>query len=309
MRPRAKPSVRLASMTPGSSVCSSSAIGADGRIRLTDETGGASRLSLSLGVTHADGTTGTLGATTVAIAGRSRELQQAKDAIIRVDGTELVRSTNSITDAIAGTTLALQTAEPGTTIDVAIDRDVAGGVAAVKKVVDAYNAIRAYFDEQRKTDAPLYADTLLSGVVQSFTAALRTEVTGNSTYSKLAIAGVALDRFGILKVDETVLKTAMADKPVEIEALFGFTGVGGAFVTASDNATRFGIGTISAQLKYLDQATIRLKVRESDAQKRLDYRREQLVAQFTQMEVAISRLNQQRSSLAAVTSALQNNNN
>ena len=101
----------------------------------------------------------------------------------------------------------------------------------------------------------------------------------------------------------------MADKPTEIEALFGFTGVGGAFVAAADRATQFGIGTISTQLKNLTQSAFRLKTRETEAQKRLDYRREQLVAQFTQMEIAISRLNQQRSSLAAVTSALQNSDN
>ncbi len=284
-------------------------LGPDGRIRLADNQGGASRLSMSLGITRADGSAGTLGATTVAVAGRSRQLQEGRDAILRVDGQELTRSSNSITDAIAGTTLNLQTAEPGTTIEVAIDRDVAGGLNAVKKLVESYNAIRTFFDEQRKVDAPLYADTLLRGVVDSFTAALRTEVTANGTYNKLPIAGVALDRFGILKIDEDKLKTAMADKPTEIEALFGFTGVGGAFVAAADRATQFGIGTISTQLKNLTQSAFRLKTREAEAQKRLDYRREQLVAQFTQMEVAISRLNQQRSSLAAVTSAFQNNDN
>ncbi len=283
-------------------------LGDDGRIRLADGQGGSSRLSMSLGITRADGSAGTLGATTVAIAGRSRELQQARDAVIRVDGQEYTRSSNSITDAIAGTTLSLQTAEPGTTIDVSIERDIEGGLATVQKFADSYNAIRVFFDEQRQTDSPLYADSLLRGVVESFTAALRTEVSANGTYSKLAMAGVALDRFGALKVDADALKTAMADKPTEIEALFGFTGVGGAFVTAADNATQFGIGTISAQLKNLSQASIRLKQRETDAQKRLDYRREQLVAQFTQMEIAISRLNQQRSSLASITSALQNDN-
>lgn len=283
-------------------------LGADGRLRLTDSTGGASRLSISLGVTHSDGSTGTLGATSVAVTGRSRELQTGKDAIIRVDGREITRSTNSITDAITGTTLALQTAEAGTEIDVAIDRDIAGGVSSVQKFVDSYNAIRAFFDEQRKTDSPLYADTMLRNVVNSFTDALRTEVSSNGTYTKLAIAGVALDRFGILKIDADKLKTAMADKPTEIEALFGFTGVGSAFVTAADNATQYGIGTISAQLKNLDAATLRLRSRATEAQKRLDYRREMLVQQFTNMEVAISRLNAQRSSLSAVTSALQNNN-
>lgn len=284
-------------------------LGPDGRIRLADNEGGASRLSLALGVTHVNGSAGTLGAATVAITGRSRELQQGKDAILRVDGREITRSSNSITDAISGTTLNLQAAEAGTSIDVSIDRDVSGGLSAVQKLTDSYNAIRAFFDEQRKTDAPLYADTLLRGVVDSFTSALRTEVSSNGTYSRLAVAGVALDRFGILKIDADKFKTAMADKPAEIEALFGFSGVGAAFVTAADKATQFGIGTISAQLKNIDQTTVRLKTRANDAQKRLDDRREQLVAQFTQMEIAISRLNQQRSSLAAVTSALQNSSN
>lgn len=284
-------------------------LGPDGRIRLADSQGGSSRLSLTLGVTHADGSAGSLGATSVAITGRSRELQQGKDAILRVDGREITRTSNSITDAIVGVTLNLQAAEAGTSIDVSIDRDVAGGLSAVQKLADSYNAIRAFFDEQRKVDSPLYADTLLRGVIDTFTNALRTEVSSNGTYSRLAVAGVALDRFGILKIDADKFKTAMADKPFEIEALFGFAGVGGAFVAATDKATQFGIGTISAQLKNIDQTTVRLKMRSNDAQRRLDDRREQLIAQFTQMEMAISRLNQQRSSLAAVTSALQNNNN
>jgi flagellar hook-associated protein 2 len=253
-------------------------LGADGRIRLADSVGGASRLSLSLGVTHVDGSAGSLGVASIAVTGRSRELQQGKDAILRVDGRDITRSSNSITDALVGTTINLLTAEPGTTIDVSIDRDVNGGLGAVQKLADSYNAIRTFLDEQRKIDAPLYADTLLRGVVDSFTAALRTDVTTNTTYNKLAIAGVALDRFGILKIDADKLKTAMADKPLEIEALFGFSGVGAAFVAAADKATQFGIGTISAQLKNLNQTAIRLKTRETDAQKRLDYRREQLVA-------------------------------
>ena len=284
-------------------------LGSDGRIRLADSQGGASRLSLTLGVTHADGSAGSLGAATVAVTGRSRELQQGKDAILRVDGRELTRSSNTITDALVGTTLNLLAAEVGTSIDVTIDRDVNGGLSAVQKLADSYNAIHAFLDEQRKTDAPLYADTLLRGVVNSFTDALRTDVSTNGTYNKLAIAGVTLDRFGVLKIDNDKLKTAMAEKPLEIESLFGFSGVGAAFVAAADKATQFGIGTISAQLKNLDQTTIKLRSREADAQKRLDYRREQLVAQFTRMEVAISRLNAQRGALSSSINALTGRNN
>lgn len=283
------------------------ALGSDGRIRVTDDSGGASRLSLSIAVSRADGSTGSLGTASTPVTGRQRELQVGQDAVIRVDGREITRATNNITDAIAGVTLALNTAESGTEIDVTIDRDVKGTVDSVQKFVDSYNEIRKFFDEQRVADAPLYADTLLRGLVGTFQDALRTEVPGNGTYNKMTIAGVTLDRNGILTFSTDTFKKALADKPTEIEALFGFSGVGQAFVTASDNATQFGVGTISAQLKNINQNTILLKKREADAQKRIELRREQLVAQFTRMEDAMSRLNSQSRSLISSVQGLQGN--
>ncbi|MES2524662.1 MAG: flagellar filament capping protein FliD [Gemmatimonadota bacterium] len=286
----------------------SASIGPDGRIRLTDSQGGASRLSLQFGIARSDGTTGTLGTPAVSVAGRSRELQQGRDAIIRVDGQEYTRSTNNITDAISGVTLSLTAAEAGTTIDLVIDRDSKGAVDAVTKFKDAYNAIRTFFDEQRVVGAPLYANTLLRGMVDSFTAALRTEVPGNSTYSRLAQTGLALDRNGKLTMDADKLRTAFSAKPLEIEALFGFAGIGSAFVAATDRATQYGNGTISNQTQSLDSATRRLKARQVDAQRRLDDRREQLVAQFTRMESAMSRITAQGSSLTSQLKALQGSN-
>jgi flagellar hook-associated protein 2 len=283
------------------------ALGDDGRIRLTDNTGGASRLSMSMSVTHADGSTGTLGASSTAVVGRSRELQAGQDAVIRVDGREVVRQSNSITDAIDGVNLQLTSAEPGTEIDVVIDRDVAGATDSMKKFVDSYNAIRTFFDEQRQVDAPLYADSMLRNVVDSFTAALRTDVSSNGTYSRATIAGVTLDRNGYLTFNTDTFKTAMADKPTEIEALFGFNGVGGAFVTATDNATKYGSGPISAQLSTITENTFALRQKELAAQKRVDLRREQLIAQYTRMEEAMSKLNAQSSSLLSSLNGLKNN--
>ncbi len=278
---------------------------ADGRIRMADSVGGASRLSMSLAITHADGSTGVLGTTSITTAGRSRELQQGKDAIVRVDGRELTRSSNNITDAIGGVTLSLTTAEPGTTIDVAINRDIDGSLSAVQKFADAYNAIRSFSDGQRAPGSALYGNTSLRGIADSFTAALRTSVATNLTYSKLALTGVSLDRNGLLVVDKDALKTAIAAKPAEVEALFGFSGIGGAFVVATDAVTQYGTGTISTQTQSIDSATTRLKARQLNAQRRLDEKRASLVAQFTKMETAIETLNQQGSVLTSSIRALQ----
>jgi flagellar hook-associated protein 2 len=283
------------------------ALGADGRIRLTDDTAGASRVSLSLNIARANSTTGTLGAATTSVLGRPRELQAGQDAVIRVDGREVRRTTNKITDGIPGVTLSLTAAEPDAPIDIEIERDVKGATDSVQKLVESYNAIRAFFDEQRAVDAPLYADSGLRRVVESMTTALRTEVTGNATYARAATAGVTLDRNGLLTFNQETFKTAFNAKPTEIESLFGFSGVGGAFVTAADQANSFSSGPINLQLRTIAENNIVLRSREVEAQRRLDLRREQLVAQFTRMENALARLNSQSSSLTASVQGLQAN--
>lgn len=283
-------------------------LGDDGRIRLADSAGGSSRLSFSMDIIRVDGSEGSLGDSTVATAGRSRELQAGQDAIIRVDGSEFVRSTNNITDAIDNVTLSLTAAEVGTTVELSIDRNVEGATEAVQELVDKYNEVRTFFDEQRQLDSPLYGDSLLRGVVNGFTDALRTEVATNENFSRPTLVGMVLDRTGKLTFDEDVFAEALNSEPAEIEALFGFTGVGNAFVTATDNATAFGTGTISNQLQSIDNATTRLRTRESDARRRLEDRRAALVQQFTQMEAALSQLQAQGTALSSLTASLQNNN-
>ncbi len=283
------------------------ALGEDGRIRLTDQTGGASRLSLALSLTRASGSTASLATATTAVVGRSRELQRGQDAVIRVDGREVVRSSNTITDAINGVNLNLLTAEPGTAIDVTVDRDVKGATDAVKAFRDAYNDVRKFFDEQRVPGAPLYADSTLRRVVDSFTASLRTQVAGNATYGSAVSVGLVLDRNGLLTFSEDTFKTAMTSAPTEVETLFGMTGLGTAFVAATDAATSFGNGAISVQIDTITQTTITLRQREADAQKRLESRRQQLIQQYTRMEEAVSKLKQQSGSLLASMQGLQGN--
>lgn len=282
-------------------------IGADGKIRLADATGGSSRLSFSMDIVRADGSTGSLGTSSVETAGRARELQAGRDAIIVVDGTEYVRNTNSITDAIPNVTLSLSAAEAGTTVDLDISRNVDGASDAAKKLVDSYNAVRTFFDEQRQVDAPLYSNSLLRGVVESFTASLRVDVTGNATYNRPTLVGMTLDRNGRLTFDTAKFKEALNSAPKEIESLFGLMGLGGAFVTSTDKATGFSEGTISTQLRSLSESSTRLTAREAEAKRRLELRRASLVAQFTQMESALARLNSQGTALRGLMGASQSN--
>ncbi len=288
---------------------STAGLGDDGRIRLTDDTGGSSRLSFSMSFTRADGTTGTLGATETSVPGRSRELQVGKEAIVRVDGREIRRASNAISDAISGVTLNLTSAEPGTAIDVTVERDQKTAADTVQAFADSYNAIRKFFDEQRQPDSALYANSSLRRTVETFTAALRTKVSSNETFSSLAVTGLALDRFGMLVMNKETFNKALTDKPEEVEKLFGFDGVGTAFVNATDDATRFSTGSISSQITSIDNSTVSLRQKETTAKSRLDLRREQLVQQYTRMEEALARLKSQSSGLLGTLNSLQQNQN
>jgi flagellar hook-associated protein 2 len=268
-------------------------LGSDGRIRLTDGTAGTSRLSLTMGITRADGSTGTMGTSTVAVSGRNREVQAGRDAIIRVDGREITRTTNTITDALFGVTLNLQNAEPGTTLALTVRQDVEATTKAVEKLAESYNAVRLFFEEQRETTAPLYGNSDLRRVMGTFTNALRTSVSGNATYNRLPTVGMTLDRYGALEVDVAAFRTALGANPAEVESLFGLGGVGDALIKAADGAVSFGVGTISNQVRNIDSVTISLRSKESRAQQRVEARRMQLVEQFSRMENALSKLKEQ----------------
>jgi flagellar hook-associated protein 2 len=80
-----------------------------------------------------------------------------------------------------------------------------------------------------------------------------------------------------------------------VEALLGFSGVGSAVVSATDAVNAFGTGLISNQIRTIDTAQLRLRQRETDAKARVEARRQQLVAQFTRMEEAMSKAQAQSS--------------
>ncbi|MEP6836200.1 MAG: flagellar filament capping protein FliD [Gemmatimonas sp.] len=280
-------------------------LGADGAIHLTDANGGESRLTMSLSAVKANGAAAAFASSSVSSVGRQREVSKSQDAELRVDGVLLTRHSNTITDAINGVTLSLQNAEEGSVIDVNVNKDQDNAVKSIQGFADAYNNLVKFFEEQRSdTTAALYGNPTLRSTMGAFTTALRTNVATNPTYSALSMMGVSLNKTGTLDVNATKVKTALDGKPAEIEALFGLAGVGQAFVTATDNATRFGTGTISTQTTSIDNNVRTLRTRADEAARRLELRRADLVARYAQMETTLSRLNSTKSYLTSAIASL-----
>jgi flagellar hook-associated protein 2 len=136
------------------------------------------------------------------------------------------RSTNTISDALAGVTLSLQHAEAGTTVDVNVARDTDSVVNALKSLATAYNAVSTYVSAKTAASGPLPYDSSIRSTLTNLRNSLLGGVAGlnNATYTTASMIGLSLDKTGVLGVDADAVKKALAEKPNEVKALFQTTG-------------------------------------------------------------------------------------
>lgn len=211
-----------------------------GQIAITDGTTGDSQLALSLSVTRASGGTvslGSFGTGNGGTTGRSRQVTAGIDAQFKVDGQTLTRSTNSVSDAIAGVTLNLQSAEPGTTVNLTIARDTAGIESKINSFVSAYNSVQSFITANTANGSssstlsstsgatsiagPLANDMSITSMGYSLTSALIQSVTGLSgSYTAASQAGLMTDSKGVLSLNKTAFETALSNNFTAVKNLF-----------------------------------------------------------------------------------------
>lgn len=170
----------------------------------------------SLGITNADG----------AVA---NELVAAQPAILTVDGVEVTRTGNTITDIWEGVTLDLYGAAAGTTLNVEIDTNLSAVKEGLVAFVDAYNALRDFVltqqtttsvnDEGEATDSALFADNLLRQISTTLSGSLNYQDGSNS----LSTLGITLDADNKMVIDEDTLDNALISSLDSVKSLLGFS--------------------------------------------------------------------------------------
>jgi flagellar hook-associated protein 2 len=298
-------------------------IGPDGTLKVTDNTDGASQLSLSLSVKRADGTTASLGQVGTQTTGFDRVLVEGSDAQVRVDGTLYTGSSNTFTNAIPNVTLNLSAAEPGTSVDLTLTRDESGAATAIKALADAYNALASFVKTQTASGGALQFNTIARSALRQVSQTLQQNVPGlTGTLTRGALVGLAFDKTGQLQFNEDTFKTALDTSPDQVLALFGTaqsvqpdnsvittTGIGGAVATISDLLSRSGDGVAASQITSLQARMDLLSRRSDDIQARLDRHKDTMTAQFVAMEAALAKLQAQGATLTSQIKGLQSSNN
>jgi flagellar hook-associated protein 2 len=236
-------------------------------------------------------------------AGQQAWSQAARNAVFSVDGLQCTRQSNTVADAIPGTTLQLQkvsaTDSGGVpipeTLTLATDTDATK--AKLQTFVDAYNAVISLLQKQTDVSATTDRSSTLAGdptvrnlqqALQSITASTVGSL-GAGTVRSLADLGVKTARDGTLSIDTATFSAALARDPSAVNTLF------------SDPTS--GIDEITSNLVHLYNAPVTglLSIRQSGLnaqisamtdqaaamQARLDIYRQTLVDQFAAMETVV----------------------
>lgn len=248
-----------------------------------------------------------------------------QNALFWVNGIEVTRTSNSISDVIPGVTIELtgtsnKTGTSGTWDDyesttVTVAADTQKVVDAVKAFVDQYNAAwnaikeKMSYNATTKEAGVLFGDSGLQAVKAQLRNLVTSEVvSATGKWHSLASIGISTGAIGsgvsaadgTLTVDETKLKNALLEDPSAVESLFDSAdGVAVRLesylqkVTTSDTT-----GLITSREDSLEAQIKDLQDQIDRMNERLALREENLRRQFTQLEVMLSQAQAQGAWLA-----------
>lgn len=270
-------------------------------------TGGDEKLNQLLSYNNAD----------VVGAGMS-QIVEAKDAELTVNGIDIVRSSNTITDAPEGLTINLTKEVSNATITVAQSNDKS--TAAVKAWVDAYNSLVDTVGSLTKyTSVDSGADTqdtsngalLGDSAVRTIQAGIRgqfSDITSSGTYRTLSQIGVTQDpTTGKLKIDNDKLAGALKTASVDVQQILvgdgkttGITTKIGSLVKgylADDGIIDSAQDSINSTLKKLTKQYLSVSASIDDTVARY-------TKQFTQLDTLVTKLNNTSSYLTSQFTAM-----
>jgi len=233
------------------------------------------------------------------------EIETAQDALINVNGINLVKSSNVVDDVFEGLSLTLKDADPNKVINVGITEKAGDITAALGGFVESFNAVMGVLHAQSKFNpdeddaAPLLmGDSTVRQLQQSLQRYVtgRIGILGADTISSLADVGITSDsKTGQLNFNPTKLAQALNQDSNGVRRLlsrFGdvIEGSNASFVSSTNN-TKAG--------KYTAEVT--------QARTRAEVSAKGAAATLTQSERLIIRVNKEANTpVGNVTSMVVN---
>lgn len=183
----------------------------------------------------------------------------AQDALLKINGLEITRETNTVSGAIDGVTLNLKKDDIGNVVNLSISEDSSSVSSAIAGFVEGYNGLTTTINELTRYDPATDQAGLLIGdfTVRNISYQLRNLVTQvvpetEGSVRSLAEIGITTKSDGSLTINESTLNAAIADDPEGVEALFRAIGQpSDSGVSYLSSTTETGAGSYAVQVSSM----------------------------------------------------------
>jgi len=249
--------------------------------------------------------------------------QEAQNAELTIDGFDIERASNTITDITDGLTINLLTTSTSS-VKLSVTNDVDTIVSNVTKFVDAYNSLATTVASLTKFDTtgkgnngPLFGDSTTRTIMNSLKSIMNGTITSNSDLLYLSSAGVQFESDGQLSVDSDTMTTAIDDYFDEFSALFAdtdssesgyVTGFADQLSTELYNILLSYDGTLAIKTDSLDDRLDTLNDTSEALNIKLTALQKRYQAQFSGLDQLLTNLTNQNTFLTAQLNALNNQN-
>ena len=255
----------------------------------------------------------TLTETTTGTSGQALGLSQittATNAQFTIDGLAVEQRTNEVSTVLSGLTVSLKDTGAAT---LTVAKDTEGAQAKVQAFVDAFNDAMDLVSKELNVTEDTDRASSLSGdwSIRQLRGDLSSQVSSaisglSGAYTSLSRIGITTEEGGKLALDATEFAEALDQDPGAVADLFtdATDGIAARFQALVTDYTDGTDGVLSQRKGALEDKTTRIDKRIDSLNDRIDRTTERLQAQFTAMELAMARIQDQSGAVTALTASL-----
>ena len=234
--------------------------------------------------------------------------QAASQAHILVDNVDIYADSNTLDEAVPGVTLDLIEAGEGVRTNLSVSLDKTSITQKISSFISGYNAVITAISDS--SDGALGYDTGLNSIKRRLQNMISGQVPNSGNFSSLSELGLETQRDGTLVLNEKTFSEAVSDDFESVEKLFmgegEVQGIGSRFTSYLESLTDSSKGFLAGRKESIDSNIRRIDKRIEMTEMRLEKREQNLISQFTALELLVSELNATGDYLTKQLESLEN---
>jgi flagellar hook-associated protein 2 len=236
------------------------------------------------------------------------QAQKGEDASLSVDGVPITSATNTVTGALSGVTLNLESAS-STPASVVIAPSTSNVGSAIQSFVTDYNTIVSglntefTFSTTNGTEGDLAGDSAVRSLQEQLLTAMTYVAPGGGSESTLGAMGISMGNDGTLTIDSSTLNSALTNNFSAIQTFFQGSALNGFAATLNTQLSSFtdptdGAFTVDLQSMSSENTDLQNQINDFETNY-ITPLQTNLQSEYSQAEIALQSMPQQEQELNA----------